>query len=67
MKPHERDELLIRLDERTNAIAIRLDALPCARCSALAAVLSFLSRRQFVLTAAIASAAGAASAWYATR
>lgn len=33
MTPEEEHELLIRLDERTETIAKRLDALPCAQCT----------------------------------
>ena len=58
-------DLLIRLDERLQAVHDRLDTLPCYKCAALVAVLSLFGKRLTPLIALAAFAMGAAYAWVA--
>ena len=50
MNDAQRDELLIRLDERTLTISRRLDALPCDRCGAFFTILRLFGNRYALAT-----------------
>ena len=53
MNDTQRDELLIRLDERTHAIGARLDKLPCDRCGVFFAILRLFGNRYALIAGAI--------------
>jgi hypothetical protein len=63
MNEEQKTELLVRLDERTEAIVEKLKALPCARCNRFFLIIDALTWRNFAVLSAFAFGAGYALDW----